>query len=597
LEQETGIQSHDIYLPPSFYDSLIRDLSAERWLQLFQKYPTLKGVVLEGFSTRPEKVARLLSHPQIIARLRKHLKENPAILEAVLKEWGQEQIATVAFLDMIDHDFFIENATAVKNLLGPARLVAGFYLLELLEDPQIAGGIDEKFWERKVDEAALEPLVPLWSLLHDLFAQIPDSRGWLESMTGSIRTAEAPRPSIEEAPGSTRREEHVVKKLGQKLEKTRAEAAQLLEQLGRCRSEREELRKASSEMEENFRMRMEQALDDKRSEWFYRYRNVDLAPFKEEKDRAKGLLKRAERAMELQRQADEQYGVLSSVRQDLLNIEQTLAEIERIHSESLVVHVEVEKVKELLLAERERILQLPGIERVVRQETPSIGISDLRQKIRLLDAVPSNLTALNQVQQVLSQLASLGFVEDPESIQEDIKHKKRQILEVLYDRFKPSRDADAGGKPDASLEDFVQSGQSRRFEVYIDGYNILLKVQGTEDAPPTLSLPVLREQFIGAVSEKSRLFKKITLVFDGVEESSDRRGNLEILYTDKTRGMTADAAIIQIMRRQKGTRALLVTADQEIIRAADSQVAVVDPHTFYLFVFDLAFGHYHFGIE
>jgi hypothetical protein len=48
------------------------------------------------------------------------------------------------------------------------------------------------------------------------------------------------------------------------------------------------------------------------------------------------------------------------------------------------------------------------------------------------------------------------------------------------------------------------------------------------------------------------------------------------------------------MQRHKGSRALLVTADQEIIRAADSHVALVDPHTFYLFVFDLAYGHYHF---
>jgi hypothetical protein len=592
LERETGIQGYSIYLPPLFYDSLIRDISAERWLTLFQKYPTVKGVVLEGFSSRPEKVARLLGHPQIIARLRKHLKENPKILDAVLKEWSEEQIATVSFLDMIDHDFFLENANAVKNLLGPARLVAGFYILELLEDPQIAGEIDEKFWERKVDESALEPLVPLWSLLHDLFAQIPDARRWLESMTGSIRTAEAPPPPSEEEPGSKRREEHVVKKLSQKLQKYKAEATQLLEQLERCRSEREELRKASSEMEKNFRNRIDQALAQKHSEWFYRYRDVDLAPFEEGKDRIESLLKRAERAMELQRQADEQYGLISGVRQDLLNIERTLSEIEKIHSGSLVVHGEVEKVKELLLAERERILQLPGIERVMLQETPNLRVSDLRQKIRLLNAVPSNLPVLNQVQRILSQLASLGFVEDFESMQDDIKHKKRQVLEVLYDRFKPSRNAHEG-KLAGSLEELVQTGQSREFDVYIDGYNILLKVQGTEDAHLARSLSDLREQFIAAVSEKTRLFRKITLVFDGVEESSDRRGNLEILFTDKTRGMTADAAIMQIMQRHKGSRALLVTADQEIIRAADSHVALVDPHTFYLFVFDLAFGNYH----
>jgi hypothetical protein len=58
--------------------------------------------------------------------------------------------------------------------------------------------------------------------------------------------------------------------------------------------------------------------------------------------------------------------------------------------------------------------------------------------------------------------------------------------------------------------------------------------------------------------------------------------------------MSADAAIIQLIRGHKGSRTLLITADHEIINAADPQVAVVDPHAFYLFVFDMLFGNNHF---
>jgi hypothetical protein len=79
-------------------------------------------------------------------------------------------------------------------------------------------------------------------------------------------------------------------------------------------------------------------------------------------------------------------------------------------------------------------------------------------------------------------------------------------------------------------------------------------------------------------------------VFDGIEDSRDRRANLEIIYTDKTRGNTADSIIIQALKKRNDNKALLVTSDQEIIKATESRVfAMVDPRHFYTFVFDVNF--------
>jgi len=75
------------------------------------------------------------------------------------------------------------------------------------------------------------------------------------------------------------------------------------------------------------------------------------------------LLGRTERAFELQREADEKYGTVSAVRQQLLRVDLYLREIEKIYADSLLVHSEIARVKRALLKERERLLDLPGITR------------------------------------------------------------------------------------------------------------------------------------------------------------------------------------------------------------------------------------------
>ena len=90
-----------------------------------------------------------------------------------------------------------------------------------------------------------------------------------------------------------------------------------------------------------------------------------------EAERLESLLQRTRRALELQRRADEEYGLISDIRAKMLEIDLSLNRIEAVYAGSLVVHKEVEKVKDALLAEKNRLLKLPGIRKVHR--TPPRG--------------------------------------------------------------------------------------------------------------------------------------------------------------------------------------------------------------------------------
>jgi hypothetical protein len=296
----------------------------------------------------------------------------------------------------------------------------------------------------------------------------------------------------------------------------------------------------------------------------------------------------ADKAFALQSRADEEYGSVAEISQKLLRVELYLWEIERIYRDSLVVHPEIARVKEALLKTREKILAIPGIEKVFDRE-PDPALPDrLRQQLHLLDPLPHNLHRVLQLEEVLNRLAATGWIDETNRLISDVAHKKRQIMETVYARFNKNFERREMQPFHRNLDDLVRSGAARRYWLFVDGYNILLQVRsgGSEDHPA--SLAAMRQQFIAALARKSQLFKRVLLVFDGIEESHDKLANMEILYTDKTRGQTADAAIVALVRKRKEKEALLVTADREIIAATESQLyGVIDPYHFYAFVFDL----------
>lgn len=579
-------------LPASFFEGLIKDISVETWAQLLRTNPTLKALILEGFTVPAGKVGRTLRQPQIVARLQRLLRSEETIFNEILQLWAQEQLTTVAFLEMLDRDFVLDNWQNLKNFVGPVRFFAGLKILGHLDDAEFQNLMVEGFGERQINSDLVVPLTPFWELWLSFIQQFPQARNWLPHAEPDAEEGPADHGQEDiRTPGKQLRAlEERCSKLHTKLSKAEEEKSHAQQEVIRYRKELDELRTRIAEQEKSRDQDLRKALASMRHEWFRRYQTVNEPALGEADGLLESLLQRTEQAFALQRRADEEYGLVAAVRQKLIQVDLYLMEIERIHAESLVVHSEVTRTKEALLEAKARLLKLPGIQKALQPDLLSFTVTDLRRQIHLLEAIPENLPKVTELLPLVARLADLGLIGDPQAVLEDVEHKKRQIMENLYAQYHLHQEQASRGRPSENLDDLVKSRESRRYDVYVDGYNILLKVHGRSRTPSLFPLTAVREQFTSMVVKKSQLFRRIYLVFDGQEDSRDRQGNTEIIFTDKSRGNTADAHIIQAIQKRKDRLVLLATGDHEIIEAVEDRIyAVVDPYHFYLFVYGMSF--------
>jgi molecular chaperone GrpE (heat shock protein) len=581
-------------LPDSFYRVLAEDVPVDAWLDLLQRHAAHREVLFKGFPARPEKLSRNFRQPEIQARLVRILSDDAAFLAEVIDLWGVARIKTMVFLEILDPDYLVEELERLKNLIGPERYFAALYLLDRLADDAVRAGVTESYWERRLDADSVEAVLPLAEFWQELMEGDPQ---WREALAAVLpaqahpQVAAAAELSRERDP-ELRRKLHAAEERRQavenKLAKLKEEHQQLQEQTQRHRQENEDLRRELTDWQDRFAERLEAELDRQRRERWERYQDVDEAVLQEASKNLEDLLHRADRALERQRQADAQYGTAAAVRQQLLQVTLYLGEIERVYADSLVIHPDVARVKDALLKERERLLNLPGIDRVLQQE-PELALGDrLGAHLQLLDPIPSNLSKVTQWHELVNRLRAAGLADEAEELAKIAGHKQRQIMEALYARFHQGWQGPLRNRPVRHLDDLVRTGAGKDYDLFVDGYNILLRVQGAGVEGPDTSFAAIREQFIAAVARKSSWFHRVVLVFDGIGESRDRHGNLEVVYADRNLGNTADAVIIRALQKRSSQRTLLVTADREIIESTGKNVyALIDPYHFYGFVFDL----------
>ena len=528
----------------------------------------------------------MLYQPPVMGRLRRRLQTDKIFFEKVLAEWKQEQSAAVSFLAMLDADFIAENRRKIRDLLGPERFCLCLYLLGLLSRQWAGEAIGEDdFWSQPADESLFDLLTPILDVwgefiethhgLAEKFLESKAGRGFLFDLEGDRTGQRARRDPESREP---------FRKVEKKLQKAQLDLVRAGEQLKSLRGENEDLGKKLGECAAEFEKKLSHSLAQMRKEWFERYQALDMEKMPKEAGRLESLLQRTRRALELQKRADEEYGLVSDVRAKLLEVDLSLARIEAVYAGSLVVHKEVEKVKDALLAEKNRLLKLPGILKVIG--THLGGGGELVARINLLDPVPVNLPKINKLRKMIGALSEIGLIGDPEQVEEAVRHKKRQIMERLYSQFEPGRDDKVHERQSRHLEDFISSGRSTRYDLFIDGYNVLLRVHGADEHFSRMDFTQFREQFIEAVAARSRYFAKVYLVFDGVEDSRDVQANAEIIYTDKTKS-SADAVIIERITARKDKRILLVTGDEGIISSVQDRIfALIDVVDFYMFMFE-----------
>jgi hypothetical protein len=573
-------------LPARFYERIIRDVPTTTWVRILASDPILKKRVLEGFSLQPGKFSRMLYQPQIMSRLRRELQTDKIFFEKIFAEWKEEQSATVSYLAMLDSDFIAENRWKIRDLLGVERFCLGLYSLGLLNRQWAADAVQEDNARTGPPDVGLfDLLAPTLSVWGEFVEEHPDlSKRFLESTQGAGFVFDMEGEQIEQR---TRHDPELKERFGKvekKLQKTRLELTSAGEQLSSLRRENESLRKKIRGFEAEFEKKLSDSLAQKRKEWFERYQDLDREGAEKEAERLESLLQRTRRALELQKRADEEYGLISDIRKKLLEIDLSLDQIEAVYADSLVVHKEVEKVKEALLTEKDRLLKLPGIRKLIGSH--HAGGSQIVALINLLDPIPVNLPKINKLLKMVGTLSEIGLVSDPAQMEEAVRHKKRQILERLYSLFEPGREERPPETQFRHLEDFIGAGQSRRYDLFIDGYNVLLRVHGAGGHFSRMDFTQFREQFIEAVAAKSRYFSEVYLVFDGVEDSRTVQANVQIIYADKTKS-SADAVIIEKITARKDKNILLVTGDEGIISSVQYRIfALIDVAAFYMFLFE-----------
>lgn len=572
-------------LPAQFYDQLIRDVSPGVWVRILGSNPILKRQVLEGFSLQPGKFSRMVTQPVIMGRLARKLQSDRAFLVEIMEEWTIEHTAIITYLGALDFDYLKEFWRNIRDLLRPERLLIALYSMGFLAEEGITDIFDEEdYWSSKPDESLFSTLVPVLTVWGAFIEEHPDlaekflssERGGAFSFALDNEEAQRNKRSVQESPERLR-------KVEKKLEKAQADVGRAIEQVSQLRSENEELKKKVRELERDFDRRLGDALAKQRKEWFERYQEIDREAGAKESDLLESLLQRTRRAFELQKKADEEYGLVADIRAKMLEIDMALAKIETVYADSLVVHKEIEKIKEALVTEKNRILKLPGIRKIAGKKLE--GAEELIGRINLLDPLPANLPRIDKLLGLTQQLSEIGMWDNPTPVKEAARHKKRQILERLYSLYEPRIEDLGRERPFGDFSEFVNSGESRKYSVFVDGYNVLLRVHGEKQFSRT-GFTDLREQFVESVLGKSRSFAGLHLVFDGVEDSTRVQGNVEIIYTDKTR-LSADSVIIQRISSRRDKKNLLVTADREIISSVQNRIyAIVDPVAFYMFLYE-----------
>lgn len=596
IEEKTELL-RSFRLPESFYRVIVADIPADAWLKLLKGVPQRRDVLFKGYGVRPEKLRRHLGQPEIQGRLLRMLREDSTFLVEIIDLWGVEQLKTMVFLEVLEPSYLADELENFKDLIGPERFFAALFLLNRLLEDQVRAAITSDYWERRMDTDARQVLLPFAEFCEDLLQQEPQ---WQDLWSPALRTectldagsqvalTAEPKEDVALLRRRLRAAEERHQLVEDKLTKLKEEHRQLQDQLQHHRQEQEALRLTLVAREADFEERLGAELDRRRLERWERYRNLVEAPLAEAAGRIEDLIRRADLAFQRQRQADEEFGSISRVRQQLLQVNLYLREIERIYSDSLVIHADVVRTKDALLQERERILKLTGIERVLLQE-PALDLPDrLRQRVQLLDPVPANLPKVMQLRELVKRLRDSEFTEDAEQLAGLVSHKQRQIMETLYARFQPGRQDRARQRWVRDLDELTSTGASQDYDLFVDGYNILLMVHDAASDSLNASFTALREQFITALVRKSHWFHRIVAVFDGVLESRERQGNVDIVYADRNLGNTADAVIIRALQKRSSQRTLLVTADREIIdQTARNVYAVIDPGHFYSLLFDL----------
>ncbi len=591
-----------VNFPREFYASVLEGINPELFFESTSEYPELQSTIFEGFSLSRKKMKRIMSQGEIKSRIRNLARHSSRFLDFLIRLWGKEHKETIQFFRCLNPEFIWENFDRFKDVFGPADFFCVLYNVEVSdEETDITRRFGEDFWERKL-EVSLEFLAPLTMvskfLVHD------DDPGPEESQkeSGTNAIVEESRGARKKLEKKLKKQQEAIKGLEARIEKLNKRHKKDVETIERYRQQvaecRRELEHKKSRMDEVVRREKRRVI----RELFANYEDVsmeqDLDSLNVSLD---SIFEQADRALRLQQEADREYGKISELRTKLMKLEQYLDEISKIYADSVLIHSEVRKVKRLLDRQKEKILSLPRSELLLSERRDSWE-QQIVKKISLLEPSLKSLRKLKHIKSSVTELDDIGLDIDARYIRSAIEKREYTILRYLSEKF--CAEIDPAGEIEI-VEDFnkfITSNTSKSYDLYVDAYNILLSANDNRPIPEDI-FREMRENFTRAIINLGPNFKHVYLVFDGRGFDKERHGNVDIIFADRFRGESADEIIIRLIRRRKDNRAVLATADREIIKQSEENVfATIEPHNFFSCLYDYGFNMFclqekdsHFG--
>lgn len=398
-------------------------------------------------------------------------------------------------------------------------------------------------------EAGQEPLPGEWRVLCELAA------------AGSgVTTAAppAPAPGGEDAARAERERDVMARELERIRERARkfkeqhakteaelrAEQESLREQLRAARREVRDARATTAKLTSELDARIRKQIDA------FRCRTLGMTPelerLQEKLDDAKAptdLLARVHQVIEAQGALNERYGVLSELRQRIAALIDAEERLTLALDESVVVLPELTGVLELVREERlELTAQLPGSERK-NAESPLAEV--LLGEIRKALGEPDDVSRLNQVAAVLETPIVQDVLRTGEGADiADLLQKRRH---AIAERMSLAEHGDSVRGTEQSIPhhtveiwhvDDVLASSGAGFSpwLFVDGYNLLKRVDSLSCIEQSEGLAAARERLLALCRGVAHRFGRLEVVFDGLGMMASRetRDGVTVVFTAQT---------------------------------------------------------------
>lgn len=509
-----------------------------------------------GFTNR----SILAAPPAVLAGpLAKVLSEHQAVLDAIIAAWlamrGPLLDDARAFLATLPPT--TEGESGADSFSDPVALADAFVALR----PEVDRA-----------EAAL------------LFSQLVESDGGVgdegdDDGLGDAALGVPPMTSGDDGSGESDRASKALAKERERSAKLREEARALSAKAAEAGKDAEAARKALREAEKrekDLKAEEDRRVDERVADFAKRAFLLFYASSEEEAldaavDAFDDAIAKAREASAKQAKWNERYGTIAWVRNRHARATEALADLKKAREESVFPLQEVDvalRRLETLISATEKV---PEVARVLGTSAPPLAAVDIAEVEALGDAKGAmprleRISALLPALKESGLLSAGGFV----ALSEAVRKATAKIL-VRIGLLADTAPAGGGSRNDFDAE--MIKGRLKGKEFLVDGNNVLLTTLQADGSVVVDGFTAKRNAFNTALSRATRDFARVTVVYDGNEDSVREYGGVTVVFTDASgRDFLADDWIARHVADSPAGSVVIATNDQGLIARCSPKI-------------------------